>query len=83
MRVRDEQYYYPEEISAMDLEKMKASAAREAGFEVPNFVATVPDCFKKSQRQATEDACQIADLNCLRIISEPTAACLAYGLYLT
>lgn len=48
MRVRDEQYYNPEEISAMDLEKMKASAAREAGFEVPNPVVAVPDCFTKS-----------------------------------
>ena len=67
----------------MVLERMKAIASREAGFEVNNAVVTVPAYFNKSQRQATEDACQIADLNCLRIISEPTAASIAYGLHLS
>ena len=66
----------------MVLEKMKAVASEAAGCEVTNAVVTVPAHFNKSQRKATEDACKIAGLNCKRIVNEPTAASIAYGLHL-
>ena len=64
----------------MVLEKMSAIASQAVGEEAVNAIVTVPACFNKSQRKATEDACEIAGLNCIRIINEPTAAAIAYGL---
>ena len=72
--------FHPEEISAMILGKMKEVASDYIGTEVKDAVVTVPAYFNDSQRQATKDAATIAGLNCLRIINEPTAAALAYGL---
>jgi len=69
-----------EEISAMVLQKMKAIAESYLGTEVKNAVVTVPAYFNDSQRQATKDAGSISGLNVLRIINEPTAAAIAYGL---
>jgi L1 cell adhesion molecule like protein len=69
-----------EEISAMVLTKMKSIASDYAGKEIKNAVVTVPAYFNDSQRQATKDAGVIAGLNVLRIINEPTAAAIAYGL---
>ena len=72
--------YSPPEISAMVLQKLKAAAEDYAGQKVEQAVITVPAYFNDSQRQATKDAGRIAGLEVLRIINEPTAAALAYGL---
>ncbi len=72
--------YAPPEISAMILQKMKQDAEAKLGENITEAVITVPAYFNDSQRQATKDAGKIAGLNVLRIINEPTAASLAYGL---
>ena len=77
--VRDKTFN-PEEISAMVLGKMKEVAESYLGEDVKDAVVTVPAYFNDSQRQATKDAGAIAGLNILRIINEPTAAAIAYGL---
>jgi molecular chaperone DnaK len=79
VQVRDQKYSAPE-ISAMILQKMKQSAEDYLGETVTDAVVTVPAYFNDSQRQATKDAGKISGLNVLRIINEPTAAALAYGL---
>lgn len=72
--------YSPPEISAMILRKLKQDLEEYLGQEVKDVVITVPAYFDDTQRQATKDAGRIAGLNVIRIINEPTAACLAYGL---
>merc|ERR1712017_61803 len=76
----EEKTFSPEEISSMVLTKMKETASAFTGKDVKDVVVTVPAYFNDSQRQATKDAGAIAGLNVMRIINEPTAAAIAYGL---
>ncbi|KQB86104.1 molecular chaperone DnaK [Corynebacterium lowii] len=76
----DEKKYTPQEISARTLQKLKRDAEAYLGEDVTDAVITVPAYFEDAQRQATKEAGQIAGLNVLRIVNEPTAAALAYGL---
>src|SRR5215469_8519506 len=78
-KVRD-RLYAPEEISALVLRKLVDDASKQLGEKVTEAVITVPAYFNDAQRQATKDAGRIAGLEVLRIINEPTAAALAYGL---
>lgn len=76
----DEKVYSPSQIGAFILIKMKETAEAYLNTPVKNAVVTVPAYFNDSQRQATKDAGQISGLNVLRVINEPTAAALAYGM---
>lgn len=73
--------YRAEEISAQVLYYMKKSAEQHLSLPITQAVITVPAYFNEAQRRATKDACTIAGLKCLRLIAEPTAACLCYGLH--
>lgn len=76
----DGKMYSPSQIGAFVLIKMKETAEQYLNMKVKNAVITVPAYFNDSQRQATKDAGQISGLNVLRVINEPTAAALAYGM---
>lgn len=78
--LNEEKTFYPEEISAMILQKIKDIASKYVGYEIKKAVITVPAYFNDAQRSSTKDAGTIAGLEVLRIINEPTAAALAYGL---
>ena len=78
--LNEEHMFYPEQISAMILEKIKVQAEKYLGVPIVDAVVTVPAYFNDAQRQATKDAGKLAGLNILRIINEPTAAAIAYGL---
>ena len=80
IKISNELKFKPEEIGAMLLSKMKSIAEAKLGVEIKNAVITTPAYFNDAQRNATKTAAQIAGLNCVRIINEPTAACLCYGL---
>merc|ERR1719461_1670778 len=76
----EQKEFFAEEISAMVLQKMKQTAEATLGKTVTQAVVTVPAYFNDAQRQATKDAGRIAGLNVLRVINDPTAAAIAYGL---
>lgn len=78
--VRDNKIFTPEEISASILLKLKDMAQKYLKREIKDVVITIPAQFNDSQRQATKDAAEIAGLNCVRMLNEPTAAALAYGI---
>ena len=80
IQAADGKLYSPSQVGAFVLMKMRETAEAYLNTSVKNAVVTVPAYFNDSQRQATKDAGQIAGLNVLRVINEPTAAALAYGM---